>query len=83
MSEPDYGKRSTIESYFKGELKSVKTEYTIPVLIKERKEALNEIMKCLELIDTRQTTNLTILVQADTKTHDIKLITKSYIIENK
>lgn len=77
----DFGKETTTKSFFGGSLKSTRTEYSIPVLIKERQEALTEIMKCLDLIDKKHTSNITIAVQADPKTHNIKLITKSYIVE--
>lgn len=83
MKQLDFGKRTTHESYFNGVLKSTKVEYSIPELIKDKSQALTELMKCLELIDTRQTNHLTIVVQADVKTGNIKLITKSYIVEEK
>lgn len=81
MKDVQFGKVSEHKSYFDGKLKSTKTEYSIPELIHDRSQALSEIMKCLELIDTKQTANLTIAVTADPKTHRIKLITKSYIVE--
>lgn len=77
----NFGKRTTIESYFNGDLKSTKTEYSIPELVKNRADALTEIMKCLDLIDKKETSNMTITIQADPKTHNIRLITKSYIVE--
>lgn len=77
----DFGKRITHESYFNGALKSTKTEYSIPELINDKTQALSELMKCLDLIDSRKTNHLTIVVQADPKTGNIKLITKSYIVE--
>lgn len=81
--KPDFGKVTTSHSYFNGALKSTRVEYSIPELIKDKSQALTELMKCLELIDTRQTNHLTIVVQADVKTGNIKLITKSYIVEEK
>jgi hypothetical protein len=78
----DFGKRTTHESYFNGALKSTKVEVEIPELIKDKTQALTELMKCLELIDTRQTNHLTIVVQADPKTGNIKLISKKYIINS-
>jgi len=76
-----FGKISTTESYFGGKLKSTKKEYSIPELITDRSQALGEIMKALNLIDTKETSNITITVQADPKTHNIKLITRSYTVE--
>lgn len=80
MKQLDFGKRTTHESYFNGVLKSTKVEIEIPELIKDKTQALSELMKCLDLIDTRQTNHLTIVVQADVKTGRIKLITKRYVI---
>lgn len=74
----DYGKRTTHESYFDGKLKSTKTEYSVPELIKDKAHALTVIMKCMELIDSRETTNMKIEIKADPKTHEIRLITKTY-----
>lgn len=81
MTNIPFGKRIVHESFFKGLPSATFIEYSIPVLIKERKEALNEIMKCLELIDTKKTNIVTIKIEGDKKTHNIKLITKSYIVD--
>lgn len=75
-----YGKRITHESYFDGQLKSTKTEYSVPELIRDKSHALSEVMKCMELINSRQTDQMIITIKADKKTGDIKLITKTYII---
>ena len=81
MEELSFGKRITHESYFNGSLKSTKTEYSVPELIKDRSQALSELMKCLELIDSKQTSDITIIVKADPKTHEIRMITRIYSIE--
>ena len=80
MNNIPFGKRIVHESFFKGLPSATFIEYSIPILIKERKEALTEIMKCLELIDTKTTRVVTIKVEAD-KGHNIKLITKSYNVD--
>jgi len=76
-----FGKISTTNSYFGGILKSTITTISIPELITDRSQALGEIMKALNLIDNKETSNITIAVQADPKTHNIKLITRTYVIE--
>ena len=81
MEELSFGKRITHESYFNGSLKSTKTEYSVPELIKDRSQALTVLMKCLELIDSKQTSDITIIVKADPKTHEIRMITRIYSIE--
>ena len=77
-----YGKVTRQDSYFKGTLKSTKTEYSVPELIRDRTHALNEVMKCLELIDKKETDNMTIVIKADPKTHEIRLLTKIYTVLN-
>lgn len=81
MAELDFGKIIKHESYFNGQLKSTKTEFSIPELVKDKSEALSSIMKCLDLITSKQTHHITIVVEADPKTHNFKLLTKSYISE--
>lgn len=81
MKDLPFGKRTVVESFFNGKLNSVKTEFSIPIRVTNRPEALSEIMKCLELLDSKQTTNITIHVQADRATHEIRLITKEYILD--
>jgi hypothetical protein len=77
----EFGKIIKHESYFDGRLKTSKTEYSVPILITDRAGALTEIMKCLELITSKQTCNVTINIKADPKSHKLKLLTKNYIIE--
>jgi hypothetical protein len=74
----NYGKKTIHESYFDGELKSSKIEYSIPILIKDKSQVISEIMTALELINSRQTNNVLINIKADAKTHEIKLITRTY-----
>ena len=77
----DYGKTIKTESYFNGRIKSTKVEYSIPVLIQDKSQALAEVMKALDLITTKQTHTLTIRVEADPKSHFFRLITKQYVVE--
>lgn len=77
--QPAFGRVITSESYFNGKLKSTKVEYSIPTLVKEKSEVLSELLKCLDLITTKQTHHLTITVEADPATHNVKMITRSYV----
>jgi hypothetical protein len=77
----DYGKKSTHESYHNGELKSIKTEYSIPVVVTSKPEVLTQLMDCVDLITTKQTDTVSVTIKADPKTHEIRLITRSYITE--
>lgn len=79
----DFGKRITHESYHNGQLSATRTEYSVPELIKDKAQALSEIMKCLELISSKQTSDVTIIIRADPKTHDIRMITHTYSVEHK
>lgn len=77
----DYGKRSKHESYFNGMLKSVKTEYSVPIIIGTKSDVMTEIIKALDLIDSKETCNVTINIKADPKTYQFKLLTKTYTVE--
>ena len=77
----EFGRKIIHESYFKGELKSSKTELSIPELITERSQVLKELMGCLDLIDKQKTNKMTIEIDADPKTFRIKMITKTYKID--
>jgi hypothetical protein len=81
--ELSFGKIITHESFHDGQLRSTKTEYSIPILISNKTQALSELMECLKLIDTKQTEQIIITIKADPKTNNIRLITKSYIIEKR
>jgi hypothetical protein len=78
----DYGKEITHKSFFEGKLKTTKTEYIVPELIKDKSHALSVVMKGLEQITTKETDSITIEVKADPKTHQIRLITRTYIIKS-
>lgn len=78
----DYGKRIVHESYFDGTLKSTKTEYSVPELIKDKAHALSVVMKCMELIASKETADVHIEIKADPKTHEIRLITRTYSVKH-
>lgn len=77
----DYGKIITHKSYYNGKLKSEKVEYSIPKLIQDKNHALKEIINGLELITNHKTSKIEIIVEADSKTYKIKMITQKYIID--
>lgn len=79
--ELPYGKIIEHKSYHAGELRSTKVEYSIPTIVKDRTEALNELMKCIELITDKQTYRMTVQIDADPRTHELKLLTKTYVVE--
>lgn len=74
----DFGKKITHESLFKGRVVSTKTEYSIPLLVQSNTQALNEIIKCLDLISKKETEKVTIVIDTDAVTGAIKMITKNY-----
>ena len=78
MSDISFGKKITHESFFNGRLRSTKTEYSIPLLVQTNTQAMNEIMKCLELITKKETDKVTIVIDADPVSGAIKMVTKSY-----
>lgn len=75
-----YGKITEHKSFHNGELRSTKMEYSIPTVVHDKTDVLNELMKCIELITDKKTYKLTITIDADAKTHELKLLTKSYIV---
>lgn len=77
----EYGTESTRKSYFNNKLKSVKVEYSIPILIQDRSQALSEIMKALELITDKKTHKVTISIETEPKSYYFRLLTKSYIVD--
>ena len=76
-----YGKETVTKSYHDGEVRSTKIEYSIPFLVKNKAQALNEVMKCLDMLDKKECNDITIKVETDPKTHAFKLITKVYTID--
>jgi len=76
-----FGKKITHESYFNGQLKKTQVEYSIPELVQDKSQALNQMMQALDLITTKQTHNLTVIVTADPRTHQLKMVTKNYVVE--
>lgn len=80
MDNLDYGKKITTESYFANKLKSTRVEYSIPKLIQDKTQALSEVMKAIDLIATKQTNDITIIIESDPKTGQFKLLTKKYTI---
>lgn len=79
----DFGKVIEEKSYFNGKIKSTKVSYTVPEIVRDKNEALREVMKALELIDNTTTNLLNIKIEADPVTHQFKLITTNYMIEKK
>jgi hypothetical protein len=79
--ELQYGKKIVSDSYFNGELKSKKITYSIPVIIMDKAQALSEVMKSLELLTSNQTCELSITIKTDPITHQFKLITKNFTID--
>lgn len=78
-----YGKKITHESYFDGKLKSTKIEYSVPEKVSDKGTALSEVMKGLELITSGQTATVTIRIEADPYTRQIRMVTRSYITDGK
>jgi len=76
-----YGKKITYEGYYDGKLKSTKVEYSIPMMIQDKSQVMTELLKGLELIKNKETNKVTIIIEADPKTHYLRLLTKNYTIE--
>lgn len=78
--QPSFGKVIKTESYFKGVPRGSKIEYHIPEVVTDRNQALNEILGCLNLIDTKKTKEITIVIETD-KLGEYKMVTRKYEVE--
>lgn len=79
--QPSFGKVIKTESYFKGIPKGSKVEYHIPEVVTNRNQALNEVLSCLNLIDTGKTKEVTIVIETD-KQGEYKMVTRKYEVES-
>lgn len=77
----DYGKRITTESYHEGRLSSTKVEVSAPMIVRDKNEALRELMNALDLITSGGTFQVTIKIDADPTTHHLKRITTQYVVQ--
>lgn len=78
----EYGKKITTESFFRGNLKSVRTEYEKPVMVLDKTAALIEIMNGLELILKKRTAKIHFIVEADPRTFNFKSVTMIHTEES-
>jgi len=76
-----FGKKITYEGYYDGKLKSTKVEYSIPMVIQDKTQVMTELLAALELIRNGDTSKISITIEADPKTHYLRLLTKNYTIE--
>jgi phage-related protein len=73
----EYGKKTTTDSYFGGKVTHSQTSYSIPVVVKDRTQTLNEIMKAIALILEQKTHKVTVVINADKK-YQPKMISVEY-----
>lgn len=76
-----FGKIIKQDSYFKGELKSSKTEYSIPESVETKDDVLREVLSALDLITSGKTCSLTIVIDRDKLTKRYKFVTRKYMVE--
>ena len=76
-----YGKKITYEGYYDGKLKSTKIEYSIPMVIQDKSQVMTELLSALDLIKNRETDKVSITIEADPKSHYLRLLTKNYIVK--
>lgn len=76
---PDGSVEARSESYFRNKPSSTKVGYSIPIKVAGNVEAFNEIIKCLDLVKTRTTDELVIIVNANTD-GSIRMVTKEYFL---
>lgn len=76
-----FGKKIKTESYFDGQLKSTKTELSIPERVNDKAGVMTEVLKALEIIHNGDTDCMTITIERDKVTRAYRLVTKRYTVE--
>lgn len=77
----EFGKIIKTESYFNGKLTKEKTEYSVPIKIQDKPEALTEFIKAIDLIISKKTNKVTLVVEAGHCPGTLNMITKIYIVD--
>ena len=75
----DFGKKVINESYFNGKSVNRTVTYSVPIKVQTQAQALNEIMKALDVISAKKTDEVTLRIEA-AKGGGIRMITKSYTV---
>jgi len=81
MNNLQFGKRTITESYFNGELVNRHVTESIPVRVQNKSQALDEMIKGLDVIANRSTSEVILKVESDKKSGSIRLITKTYTVD--
>jgi hypothetical protein len=76
-----YGIITTREAYHDGKLASKRVERSIPKMISTKAEALTEMMEALDTITNKETRHITIELEADLITGNLKKITIKHLIQ--
>ncbi|MDP4225052.1 MAG: hypothetical protein Q8910_01585 [Bacteroidota bacterium] len=82
MADIAFGKRVT-ESFHEGKKKSEQVVLIEHKAVVDKLQVLDEIMNAVELITTKKTHNLTLIIKADPETHEFKLLTREYVLPQK
>ena len=77
-----YGKIINTKSYFNGQVVKETNEYSEPILVTDKGQALNEVIKALELITSKVSNKISIEIEADPLTYHFKRITKKYVVKS-
>lgn len=75
-----YGIITTREAYHDNRLASKRVELSIPKMISSKAEALTEMMAALDCITQGETGHITIELEADNKSGNLKKITVKKLI---
>ena len=81
VSSLDFGKRTSQESYFGGKLVSKAVTYSVPIRVQTKTQALDEIIKSLDVVTSGKTEEVTLKIECDKKHGGIRLITKTYTVD--
>ena len=76
-----FGKRIIHESYFNDEIVGRKVTYSEPIRVQTKTQALDEIIKSLDVVTSGKTEEVTLKIECDKKHGGIRLITKTYTVD--
>lgn len=82
MEQPKYGKIIKTDSFYKGLPQTSRVEYQIPEVVKNKNQAMAQVLDCMSLIDSGKTREITITIETD-KLGEYKMVTRKYAVEVK
>lgn len=80
--ELQFGKKITYESYNGGKQTKKEISYSVPIMVVDKSQLLSEIIKAIDLITDKQTTNVILDIKAD-ENYNLRMLVKEYLTDKK